>query len=284
MIKFGFSGHADRQEGYTLPEFVEACVDMDIDLYEYPFGRGITTTILSNTPKIKSAFENTNILLSVHAPYFTNFANPDFNMVENSIGYVLNAIQCATIMNAQRIIVHPATQGKVTRCEAMKTTKYNLLKLCDKLDQYNINDCQIHLETMGKHGQLGTSEEILEMCSLDRRFYPCVDFGHLNARELGHYTKNPEAFEMLLTHYRDSLPAYKMSQLHIHFSKIQYGNKGELKHLTFSDTFFGPDFEPLIDALIKHNLNAHIICESAGTQDVDALTMKKYFLRKTSNI
>ena len=45
---------------------------------------------------------------------------------------------------------------------------------------------------------------------------------------------------------------------------------------------YGPDFEPLVEVIYKHNLSPTIICESAGTQSDDALAMMKYYeeLRK----
>lgn len=38
---------------------------------------------------------------------------------------------------------------------------------------------------MGKVNQLGTLLEVLELCSIDERLLPCIDFGHLNARTFG---------------------------------------------------------------------------------------------------
>ena len=70
----------------------------------------------------------------------------------------------------------------------------------------------------------------------------------------------------------------RTNNCHIHFSKIQYGDKGEIRHLNFDDTIYGPDFEPMIDALIDLKLdNPRVICESRGMQPKDALTMKKYY-------
>ena len=68
--------------------------------------------------------------------------------------------------------------------------------------------------------------------------------------------------------------------LHCHFSKIEWTGSGEKKHLTFDDNEYGPDFKPLIDAIVSHGLTPTIICESAGTQSDDALAMKKYYLEK----
>ena len=67
---------------------------------------------------------------------------------------------------------------------------------------------------------------------------------------------------------------------HSHFSKIEYSEKGgEVKHLTFDDTVFGPDFEPLAELIYKKGLTPVIICESAGTQGFDALYMKDCYER-----
>ena len=38
---------------------------------------------------------------------------------------------------------------------------------------------------MGKINQLGDLDEVLELCTLDERLIPCIDFGHLYARSLG---------------------------------------------------------------------------------------------------
>ena len=69
----------------------------------------------------------------------------------------------------------------------------------------------------------------------------------------------------------------KLKLMHVHFSKIQYGGKGEIKHLTFADTEYGPEFSPLAKAIKIKNLTPYIVSESAGTQDIDAKQMKDIF-------
>ena len=68
-----------------------------------------------------------------------------------------------------------------------------------------------------------------------------------------------------------------MKHFHIHFSKIQYSDKGEVRHLTFEDDKYGPEFPPLAAALKKRNLEPVVICESAGTQAEDAMEMKRMY-------
>ena len=64
---------------------------------------------------------------------------------------------------------------------------------------------------------------------------------------------------------------------HIHFSKIQYGNKGEIRHLDFSDKIYGPDFEPLMQVIYDYKLSPRIICESSENMAEDALQMKGFY-------
>ena len=66
--------------------------------------------------------------------------------------------------------------------------------------------------------------------------------------------------------------------LHCHFSKIEYTAAGEKRHLTFADTVYGPEFEPLAEAIVKEGVTPRIICESDGTMAEDALAMKKAYL------
>ena len=56
-----------------------------------------------------------------------------------------------------------------------------------------------------------------------------------------------------------------------------YSAGGEVKHLTFDDNEFGPKFEDLAPVLVDLKLEPVVICESAGTQDIDALAMSKIY-------
>ena len=134
-------------------------------------------------------------------------------------------------------------------------------------------------ETMGKINQLGDLEEVLTLCTEAEGLLPCVDFGHLYARSLG-ALDGPEAVERMLDQMVRELGVARASQFHSHFSKIAYTPRGgEARHLTFDQPDFGPDPAPLCEALARRGWSPRVICESAGTQDVDALWMKGAYLR-----
>lgn len=111
-------------------------------------------------------------------------------------------------------------------------------------------------ETTGKPSQFGSLEELLRL----RQQTGCgitVDFSHLYARQQGEID-----YAKILT----KLP----KTFHAHFSGIEYGAKGERKHIRTTKTFF----EPLARALIKRQANITIINESPKPYE-DAIMMKK---------
>lgn len=131
---------------------------------------------------------------------------------------------------------------------------------------------------MGKLGQIGTVEEIVSFCKIAPFFYPCMDFGHINARTQGSL-KSADDYERIIDYMLDNLPEEKVKYMHIHFSKIMYGAAGEIKHLTFDDDVYGPEFPPLAKVFFDYKLTPYVLSESAGTQAEDAKTMKDEYFR-----
>ena len=75
----------------------------------------------------------------------------------------------------------------------------------------------------------------------------------------------------------------KVKNMHVHFSKIEYGKGGEIRHLTFADQTFGPEFEPLAELLAEYRLEPWVLSESAGTQSIDAKSMKNLYFKYYDN-
>lgn len=278
MIKFGVAGNSNSfyNEGYKHTyQAAEWCKNRGIDAFEYSFGKGVKMTE-STAITIGKAFKEQGVELSIHAPYYINFANPDPLMIEKSIGYVLASLEILKLFGGDRVVFHPATKGKVTREEAVSTANANIEKLACAIEEAGFSDKKICIETMGKLAQIGTIEEVVQFCNVAPFFYPCVDFGHLNARTLG-TLKNEDDYEKLIVYMLENLPEYKVKYMHSHFSKIMYGPSGEIKHLTFEDDVYGPEFAPLSKVLRKYELEPVIICESDGTQAEDAIQMKNIY-------
>lgn len=278
MIKFGPSGNSESFFAERHSHTEEAALyvkNRGLDCFEYSFGRGVRMTE-AKALSIGEAFANEGIELSVHAPYFINFANPDDEMAAKSYGYVLESGKMLKLMGGKRCVFHPAAQGKETREVAVERTKDRLKVLRDYLYLNDLQDCAFCPETMGKQAQIGTVEEVTAFCEIDPIFTPCVDFGHVNAREQGSL-KTAADYKRLLEYMLERLGYERMKHFHVHFSKIMYGAKGEIKHLTFADRVYGPEFEPLAEVLHELKLEPYIVSESDGTQAEDAAEMKRIY-------
>lgn len=279
MIKFGPSGAPTRfyDEGHKTTEEMPLWVKQNgLDCFEYSFGRGVNLGE-AKAKSIAEAFKKENIEISVHAPYFINLATPEAAKAENSFNYILSSAVVGRIMGANRIVFHPAAQGKETRETAVNRTIARLIELKSIIEERGLTDMKFCPETMGKIAQIGTIEEITHFCTLADFYYPTVDFGHVNAREQGSL-KTKEDYLVRLKYMINILGYEKVNDMHVHFSKVEYTAKGEKRHLTFEDTIFGPDYKPFIEAIVELNLHPYIVSESAGTQADDAKTMKDYYL------
>ena len=279
MIKFGPSGNsiAFSNAGFSKSEDSAGWVkNLGLDCFEYSFGRGVNMSD-ERALQIGNAFKTAGIDISVHAPYYINLANPDDQKAEGSYRYIIDSAKKVKLLGGNRVIFHPASQGKEERDKAVALTLERIKTLRDHIYADGLDDIYFCPETMGKLGQIGTIEEITEFCKVDKIFIPTVDFGHINAREQGSL-KTEKDYTDRLSYMIDGLGMEKMKHFHIHFSKIEYSLKGEVRHLTFEDSVYGPDFYPLALALKKLDLEPVVVCESAGTQDIDAVQMKQTYI------
>lgn len=276
---FGVAGNSDTFTQTVSKASADAPAwlrSIGLDAYEYQCGKGVRVGE-ATARQIGQNAAQAGIVLSVHAPYFISLANPDPETVRKSIGYVTASCRVAQWMGANRVIVHSGALMKRTRREALDIAKENLRTILIACDEAGYGAITLCPETMGKINQLGDLTEVLELCGVDERLVPCVDFGHLYARSLG-VLNGVEAFAQMLDEMANALGEERASRFHSHFSKIAFTPKGgEQKHLRFSDEGWGPDFRPLAAEIARRTWHPTLICESSGSQSEDALTMKAIY-------
>ena len=273
---FGPGGNGDlfyAQGGkgtFQAPKWVK---EFGLDAYEFEAGNGISAGE-DTLRKIGNAAKNHGVLMSLHTPYYISLSGVDPEKRLKSIDYIQKSLWAAELLHADTIVIHSGSAAKISREEAMRLS-------CDTLDKVieAIGDTEIKLgiETMGKVNQLGTLDEVIEQCRVDKRYAPVVDFGHMNAREQGYFV-TADDYRRVFDKIAEGLGESYAMNLHCHFSKIEWSKGGEKRHLTFTDREFGPFPEALMRVIADNKLCPRIICESAGTQAHDALYMKKKYL------
>ena len=276
--RFGPAGSSERynaqkhKSSLEIPPYLR---EFGLDHFEYQCGRGVNVGEEKARAFGKVAAEN-GITVSLHSPYYISLASVEEEKRLHSIDYILQSARAVDWMGGIRVVVHSGTCGKISRAEAMEKAKDTLIRAQAALDAEGLSHIRLCPETMGKINQLGDLEEVMQLCELEERFLPCLDFGHLNARTLGGI-RTTEDFAAVLDTVQNRLGSERASQFHAHFSKIEYTAGGEKRHLTFEDTVFGPDFSLLAPLLAQRGWAPVIVCESAGTQDDDALQMKQCY-------
>ncbi|MBR6740893.1 MAG: TIM barrel protein [Clostridia bacterium] len=250
--------------------------EMGLDAYEYQCGRGVNITP-ETAFKLGEAAREKGIELSLHSPYYISMSGIDPEKRLGSIRYILESARAVSMMGGKRIVVHTGSVAKgVSREEALALASDTLSRALAALDDEKL-DVTVCMETMGKINQLGTLDEVLSLCRVDERVLPCVDFGHLNARTHGSISGLCD-YEQMYDRIADQIGSFRAANMHVHFSKIEYSAGGEVRHLTFEDETFGPNFEPFAEMLAKKGATPTVICESAGTQARDALSLKRAYL------
>ena len=278
MVKFGTAG---TDENFSLQghkktiEIPTYLTNMGLDAFEYQCGRGVRIKQEAAEEFGKAAAAK-GITLSLHAPYYISMSSVEEEKRLNSIGYILDSAKAIKAMGGKRVIFHSGSCAKLSREVALAKAVDTMGLIMKALDENDLGDITVCPETMGKVNQLGTLDEVLALCKVDERIIPCIDFGHLNARDLG-VIKTAEDYKAIINKMENEIGADRTKVFHSHFSKIEYTTGGEKRHLTFEDTVFGPDYEPLMEVIAQKNLSPIIICESDGTQGIDALAMKNYF-------
>lgn len=273
---FGPSGNslsffeAGFKHSYEAPAYLEK---MGLDAYEYSAGNGVSGGE-AVFRRIGEEARRCRIALSFHTPYFISLSGVDPEKRLKSLDYIEKSLWAAELMGADIIVIHCGSAAKITRKEAMALSADTLYRALEKFPDTPV---RFGVETMGKVNQLGTLEEVLELCRMDKRLCPVVDFGHLNARERGGVFVTADDYKRVFDLTAKELGSERAEKMHCHFSKIEYTDAGEKKHLTFSDERFGPDFLPLVECIVSEKLSPRIICESDGTMAEDALKMKKAY-------
>jgi deoxyribonuclease-4 len=113
------------------------------------------------------------------------------------------------------------------------------------------------VEVMGRVRELGTLDDVIEICRAQPWTRPVIDFAHLHAVTDGGFTA-PAAFAAALAAADAVLEPG--APFHIHFSDISYANRNEKSHLPYGEGTLRAD--PLAEALDGFERAATVISES----------------------
>ena len=214
-----------------------------------------------------------NKIITHHGPYYINLNAKEKDKIEASIKRVLDTARAAFDLGAYSITYHAAFYLGQGSDEVTKTMIERHREITETLKQENIT-VWIRPETTGKKSQWGTLDEIIELSKNFETVLPCIDFAHIHARENGKFNTYDE-FCSILEKLSNSLGQVAIDNFHGHVAGIEYGLKGEKKHLIFEESDF--NYKDLLKALKAFNVKGVLVCESPNIE-IDAKILKDYYL------
>lgn len=242
--------------------------EMNLDGLEVEFVHGVRYS-----EKTRDAILNRNKkLITHHGPYYINLNAKEEDKMEASIKRVLDTARAANDLGAYSITYHAAFYlGEDSPTVTKKMIERHKL-IVDTLKEENI-DVWVRPETTGKRSQWGTLDEIIELSKHFSNVLPCIDFAHIHARENGTFNSYDEFCKILET-LGNELGEIAINNFHGHVAGIDYGDKGEKKHLIFEESDF--KYKDLLKAMKKFNVKGALVCESPNIE-IDTKILKDYY-------
>jgi deoxyribonuclease IV len=266
-LLFGISGlpNGDGTKKFTYKSGIEYLKELGLDAMELPFVRSVNITDKNKNQVLDAKVKN-NFYLSAHGSYFINLNADEEEKIDKSIERIIKGAEGLKKVEGKSLIFHPGFYLKDSKEETLNTIKENLLRLPDLGVDYR-------LETTGKGTQFGSLEENVALCKSVPTCKLCIDFSHLHARYNGSL-KSYDNFAKILYYVGNELGEKSLKDMHIHISGINYGAKGEKKHLPFEESDF--NYKDCLKAFRKFDVKGCIICESPILEK-DALLLKNYY-------
>jgi deoxyribonuclease-4 len=252
---------------------IEFTKSLGLDAFELGWVQSVRVTE-ATCALIRQAGMDQGVSLSVHASYFFNLNALDEEWPK-SRKRLMDAAHYGNLAGATDIIFHPGSYFGNPPADVLKIAIPRLKAFMDELRKAK-NPVILRPETMGKSAMLGSFEDTLEMSKAIEGVEPCIDFAHLHARPGDGTLNTYDEWAGLLKSYEKTLGKKALKRLHIHLSGIEYGLKGEKKHLALGESDLKLNF--LFQALKDFNCAGRILCESPIMEE-DALNMKKAWIK-----
>jgi len=279
--RFGPAGFPSAFKELKLPvgEFPRYLRDEGLDAFEYQAVRWGAKPQMKRevAEKLGANAKDHDVWLTVHGSYFINFCG-NVETIEASKNRLIACATAADWMGAHLVVFHPGFYGKRRQEEALELCVKAMGDVVKSMRSLGIAKVRLGPETTGKPSQLGSLDEILTLCERVNSTEPVIDWAHIHAREGGRM-KTANGFRAVTEEIEKRLGSDALRNLHCHFTRVEFTEKGEKRHHILDEVEYGPDFHHLATLIAELDLKPVIISESP-ILDVDAQKMRDMVLRE----
>lgn len=255
---------------HTQIQGVERVAELGLGCMEIEFVRGVKMGE-ETAHAVREIANKKGVRLTVHAPYFINLNARQPKTINLSKAMILQAARVGATCGAEGIVIHAAFYLNDPPTEVYATVKKRMDEIAQRLREQGIK-VLLRPEVTGKPSQFGTLEEILNLSAEVEGVAPCLDFAHWHARTRA-ANSYPE-FLAILEQVESKLGRQALDNLHLHVAGIDYGEKGERKHLLLEESDFR--YKELLHALKERKAKGLVICESPNLEQ-DALLLQQTY-------
>jgi deoxyribonuclease-4 len=271
-LHFGTAGIPNSTPRKSTPNGVKRVAELGLDAMEIEFVRGVRMSDES-AAEVKAIAQQLGVALTVHAPYYINLNSAEQEKVEASINRILESARVGYKAGAWSVVFHSGYYGDSTPEQALQRVEEAIRRIVKTLKDEGI-EIWIRPELMGGVKEIGSLEEVIKIAEdIGEMVLPCIDFAHLHARTNGKYNTYDE-LRQVLELIEKRLGREALDNMHIHFSGIEYNEKGEVKHLNLKESDF--NYKDLAKVLKEFKVKGVIISESPNLEE-DALLLKQTY-------
>ncbi len=160
----------------------------------------------------------------------------------------------ASVMDCRIFTIPPTFYSRMPEQQALKLTVHKINEIVNEIRV----KAKIGIETTGKLGELGSLEDVIEICKRTHNTEPVINWAHLHARGAG-CLKTPDDFKSVVEQVRQGVGQQWIRDAYFFFSGVKYGPSGEIGHMSF----MGSDLklEHLIRTALSYGMSGTIIFE-----------------------
>lgn len=269
-LLFGTAGTPISSAARDSVSGIKRVRELGLECMELEFVRGVKMSP-AKAGEVRKVSQGYRVKLSVHSPYYLNLNSKEEEKIKASIMRIYHSARIGSFAGARDVVFHAAYYHKTPAEVVYRKVKKELVLLLERLSEEGIK-ATLRPETTGKKSQFGTLDEVLRLSSELEGVRPCIDFAHLHARSRRDNTY--EEFTAILDSVEEVLGSEGLREMHIHVSGIDYGRRGELRHLVLNEADLS--YQGLLKALRDYRVRGAVICESPNLE-IDALIMRDYY-------
>lgn len=228
LYKIGF-------RALVLPRDLFANIKSMTELYKDYYG---------DLLRIKNIAKKYNIELSLHLSNLGDLPDEQLRLFST----------ISSVMDCRILTIHPTFYSRMPHDQALRLVVYKINEILGEL-RVSVN---IGVENTGKVGELGSLENVIDICRRTGKTEPVINWAHLHARGVG-CLKTQEDFRKVIEQVKQVAGQHWLRNAYFFFSGVKYGPSGEIGHTSFLHSDLRLDH--LIRSILAYGMRGTLIFE-----------------------